>query len=249
MPDYRYEDLARMLDTSVLVPHATWADMEAGCRVALAYETASVCCMPYFIGRCAEMLAGSDVVPCCVIGFPHGTHLTAAKVAEAQAATAAGARELDMVCNISAVKSGRFDLVRDDIAAVLDAARTGGAKLKVIFECCYLSDEEKIRLCKICGELGVDWVKTSTGFGNPTDGRPAGATDEDLILMRKHSPDRVQVKASGGIRDFDRLVRVRELGCTRAGATATKKILDEARRQLGLEPIEVDGGESGASTY
>jgi deoxyribose-phosphate aldolase len=130
------------------------------------------------------------------------------------------------VVNISRVLSGDWAYVMTEIAAILHAAHSDGAKLKVIFENCYLDDAQKIRLCEIGGELRVDWVKTSTGFGT------GGATDEDLILMRKHSPAHVQVKAAGGVRDLDRLLRVREIGCTRSGATATKAILDEARRRL-----------------
>jgi deoxyribose-phosphate aldolase len=132
-----------------------------------------------------------------------------------------------MVVNISRVKSADWDYVREDIAAVLEPTHRKRMKLKVIFENCYLAEAEKIRLCEICGELGVDWVKTSTGFGT------GGATDEDLILMKTHSPEYVQVKASGGIRDLDRLLRVRELGCTRCGTSGTKDILDELKRRLG----------------
>src|SRR6185369_10970276 len=135
-------------------------------------------------------------------------------------------RELDMVVNISRVKSGQFSEVRSEIAAVLEATRAGGSKLKVIFENCYLNDSEKIRLCEICGELSVDWVKTSTGYGT------SGSTWEDLALMRKHSPPHVQVKAAGGLRDLDSILRARELGVTRCGASATKKILEDCRARL-----------------
>jgi deoxyribose-phosphate aldolase len=146
-------------------------------------------------------------------------------VFEAERALDDGGVELDMVVNVSKVRSGDWGYVRDDIRAVLAPTHARGARLKVIFENCYLDDAQKVRLCEICGELRVDWVKTSTGFGT------SGATDEDLILMRKHSPAHVQVKAAGGIRDLDRLLRVREIGCTRSGATASKDILDEARRR------------------
>jgi deoxyribose-phosphate aldolase len=150
------------------------------------------------------------------------------KAFEAEQALADGGRELDMVVNISRVRSGDWGYVRDDVRAVLEPAHARGAKLKLIFENCYLDDPQKIRLCEIAGELGVDWVKTSTGFGT------GGATDEDLVLMRRHSPPHVQVKAAGGVRDLDRLLRVRELGCTRVGATRTEEILVEARRRLGV---------------
>jgi deoxyribose-phosphate aldolase len=142
-----------------------------------------------------------------------------------------GGQELDMVCNISAVLSGEWDYVRRDIAGVVETAHASGQKVKVIFENCYLDDEQKIRLCEICGEAGADWVKTSTGYAS------GGATDADLVLMRKHAPPHVQVKSAGGIRDLDALLRVRALGVTRSGATRTAEMLDECRRRLGLAPI------------
>jgi deoxyribose-phosphate aldolase len=161
-----------------------------------------------------------------VIGFPHGGHVTGVKVFEAQTAMADGAVELDMVVNIGKVLSGDYPYVRQDIAAVVEAAHKEGARVKVIFENCYLQDDHKIELCRICGELRADWVKTSTGYGD------SGATDHDLSLMRKHSPPHVQVKAAGGVRTFDRVLAVRALGVTRIGATATKSILDECRQRL-----------------
>ena len=246
---FAYADVAGMLDHAVLVPNLTDADLAAGCRLAVAYGAASACVMPYYIGKCAEHFAGTPQIPCCVIGFPHGNALTAAKVAEATEATRLGAGELDMVSNISKVKSGDWQWVKDDIKAVVDAGHAGGAKVKVIFETCYLEDEEKRRLCDICGEVGADWVKTSTGFGNPPEGRSAGATDHDLKLMRAAAPPHVQVKASGGIRDLDGLLRVRALGCTRVGASATKAICDEARKRLGLEPITVEANRDGGTSY
>jgi deoxyribose-phosphate aldolase len=165
------------------------------------------------------------------IGFPHGGHTTAAKVAEAERALADGGEELDMVVNISQVLSGAWDYVRRDISAVIEAAHLKAAKVKVIFENCYLQDEHKIRLCKICGELRADWVKTSTGYGS------GGATIEDLKLMRAHSPPAVQVKAAGGVRDLDKLLEVRALGVTRCGASRTKEILDDCGRRLNLPPL------------
>ena len=137
-----------------------------------------------------------------------------------------------MVINVSKALSGDWPYVAREIAAIIEVAHGAGAKVKVIFENAYLSDEHKIRLCEICGELRADWVKTSTGYA------PGGATDEDLRLMRKHSPAHVQVKAAGGVRDLDALLRVRALGVSRAGATRTAAMLDEARRRLGLEAIQ-----------
>ncbi len=230
--DYTYLDIAKMIDHSLLNPALGAEELEKGCRLAVRYDVASVCIMPYYLKRCAEILAGSDVKPGTTIGFPHGGHATAIKVAEARQALADGARELDMVVNISAVVSGRWDYVCDDIRAVVDTAHAAGQKVKVIFENCYLNDDQKIRLCEICGEVNADWVKTSTGYGT------GGATDADLILMRKHSPAHVQVKAAGGIRDLDALLRVRALGVTRCGATRTAAMLDECRRRLGLAPME-----------
>jgi deoxyribose-phosphate aldolase len=224
--DYAYEDIAKMIDHSLLNPVLTDDQLEAGCRLAVAYEVATACIMPHWLRRCAEILDGSTVLPSTTIGFPHGGHTTAAKVAEARRAIDDGGRELDMVVNISKVLSGDWDYVRADVAAVIEVAHAAGRKVKVIFENCYLADEQKIRLCEICGELGADWVKTSTGYGT------GGATMEDLKLMRGHSPAGVQVKAAGGVRDLDKLLAVRALGVTRVGASRTADILDECRRRL-----------------
>ena len=226
--DYTYEQIAKMIDHSLLNPTLTVAELERGLQVALDYDVASVCIMPYYLKRCAEVLAGSTVKASTTIGFPHGGHTTAVKVAEAKRALTDGGEELDMVVNISQVLSGDWDAVRADIRAVIDVTHAAGQKVKVIFENCYLDDAQKIRLCEICGELGADWVKTSTGYGT------GGATDADLILMRKHSPARVQVKAAGGVRTLDRLLEVRALGVTRSGATRTVTMLDEAKQRLGL---------------
>ncbi len=229
--DYTYQDMAKMIDHSLLNPTLTWDQLEAGCRLAVAYNVASVCIMPYALSRCAELLSGSDVRASTTIGFPHGANTTTIKVAEAEQALREGGEELDMVANISGVLSGRWDEVKADIGAVTEVTHAAGQKTKVIFENCYLNDEQKIRLCEICGGLNVDWVKTSTGYGT------SGATDEDLKLMRANSPDHVQVKAAGGVRSLDRLIEVRELGVTRAGATRTQEMMDECRQRLQLEPL------------
>jgi deoxyribose-phosphate aldolase len=226
MTELRYADYAKMIDHSLLQPPLTDKDLEQGCLLAREYDVASVCIKPYAVRRAAEILAGSTVAVGTTIGFPHGSHLTRIKVAEAEAAIADGARELDMVVNIGKVLGRDWAFVADDIGAVVRAAHAAGALVKVIFENSFLQEEHKLALCRICGELGADFVKTSTGYG------ATGATDEDLLLMRRASPPHVQVKAAGGVRTFDRLVAVRQLGITRVGATATQAILDECKGRL-----------------
>ena len=225
--DYTYEQIAKMIDHSLLNQVLTDEELESGCRVALDYNVASVCIKPYYLRRCTELLAGSTVAPSTVIGFPHGGNTTAVKLAEAERALQDGGKELDYVVNIGKVLSGDWDFVRRDVQAVVDCTHQGGARVKVIFENCFLEDEHKIRLCQICGELGADWVKTSTGYGS------GGATIEDLKLMREHSPPQVQVKAAGGVRDLDKLLEVRRIGVTRVGATATVAMLEECKKRLG----------------
>ena len=227
--DYTYQDIAKMIDHSLLNPTLPDGELEQGCRLAVAYDVASVCIMPYYLRRCAELLKGSTVKASTTIGFPHGGHTTAIKVAEAKQALFDGGQELDMVVNISKVLSGDWDYVRSDIAAVVEITHERGQSVKVIFENCYLNDDQKIKLCEICGEIGADWVKTSTGYGT------GGATMEDLRLMRKHAPSPVQVKAAGGVRDLDKLLEVRALGVTRVGASRTAGMLDECKRRLGME--------------
>jgi deoxyribose-phosphate aldolase len=224
--DYTYADIAKMIDHSLLNPTMTVDVLEQGIAIARQYDAASVCILPYYLKRCADLLAGSDVKPSTTIGFPHGGHTTAVKVAEAQRALDDGGAELDMVVNISQVLSGRWDEVRQDIREVTELTHARGQKVKVIFENCYLTDEQKIRLCEICGELRVDWVKTSTGYGT------GGATLDDLRLMRQHSPDYVQVKAAGGVRDLDAMLAVRAVGATRCGCTRTAEVLEEVKRRL-----------------
>jgi deoxyribose-phosphate aldolase len=226
--DYTYEEIAKMIDHSLLNPTLSVEELEEGLEIALAYDVASACIMPYYLKRAAEVLDGSGVKASTTIGFPHGGHATATKVAEAKQALLDGGEELDMVVNISRVLSGHWDAVRDEIQAVVDVTHDYDQKVKVIFENCYLNDDQKIRLCQICGEVGADWVKTSTGYGT------GGTTDHDLKLMREYAPPDVQVKAAGGVRSMDRLLEVRALGVTRVGASRTVKILDECKRRLGL---------------
>jgi deoxyribose-phosphate aldolase len=231
--DFRYEQIAKMIDHSLLKPTMDLDQLEAGCRLARAYEVASVCIMPYALPRCVEWLAGCSVLPSTTIGFPHGGHATAIKAAEARQAVDDGCQELDMVCNISQVLSGRWDDVRRDIQAVIEIAHAADRRVKVIFENCYLKTSHKRRLCEICVELKADWVKTSTGYGT------GGATLEDLQLMIAETEAPVQVKAAGGIRDLDALLEVRKLGVSRVGASATKAMLDDCRQRLGLPAINV----------
>jgi deoxyribose-phosphate aldolase len=226
--DYTYPDIAKMIDHSLLNPVMTDEELEAGCRLARRYDVASACVKPYYARRCAELLAGSTVAASTVIGFPHGGHKMAVKLAEAREALADGATELDMVSNIGKALSGDWAYVREDIRAVVDAAHQAGGLVKVIFENCYLEDSHKIRLCEICAEVGADFVKTSTGYGS------GGATIEDLKLMRKHSPSHVRVKAAGGIRTLDALLEVRAIGVSRSGATRTAEMLDECKKRLGI---------------
>jgi len=224
--DYCYADIAKMIDHALLSPTLTTAELEAGCRLAVDYDVASVCIMPFALRRCAELLDGSSVAASTTIGFPHGAQVTAIKRAEAEHALADRGDELDMVVNISKVVSGEWDYVLDDIRAAVDVTHAAGKKIKVIFENCFLNDDQKVRLCAICSELNADWVKTSTGFSS------SGATIEDLKLMVAHTPDHVQVKAAGGVRDLDAVLEIRALGVTRIGASGTKEILEECKRRL-----------------
>ena len=225
--EYTLKDIAKMIDHSLLNPTLTAAKLEEGIQIALKHDVASVCIMPYYLKRCSQLLKGSNVKASTTLGFPHGGHTTAVKVAEAKQALDDGGEELDLVVNISQVLSGNWDFVRADIKAVIDLTHARGQKAKVIFENCYLNDAQKVRLCEICGELKADWVKTSTGYGT------SGATMEDLKLMRKHSPPHVQVKAAGGVRDLDTQLQVRALGVTRIGCTRTVEILEDCKRRLG----------------
>ncbi|MHC4712919.1 MAG: deoxyribose-phosphate aldolase [Planctomycetota bacterium] len=244
---YTYEELAKMIDHSLLHPTMTDQDLEDGCRLAAAYGVASVCVKPYAVKRAVEILKGTGVMVGCVIGFPHGNSLAECKRYEAELACRDGAAELDMVMNIGKALSGDWEYVERDVKAVCDEAHKHGAKVKVILETDYLtkggaglsSDDLKRKLCRICERAGADWVKTSTGYGfvKGPDGNYnyKGATERDLRLMRESCSPKVQVKAAGGVRDLDSLILVRDLGATRCGASATVAILDEYRRRRASE--------------
>ncbi len=221
-------DIAKTIDHSLLRPELDDAFVEDGCRLAALYDVASVCVRPADVRRAAAILAGTDVKVGTTIGFPHGNHLTSTKVFEAEQALADGATELDMVIQIGALKAGRDTEVQADIKAVVDVAHAGGAIVKVIFENAYLTDDEKIRACRLTEAAGAEFVKTSTGFA------PTGATHEDLRLMRASTSPHIQVKAAGGVRTLDALIDVMNLGVTRIGATATAAIIDDFRtRKVG----------------
>jgi deoxyribose-phosphate aldolase len=240
---YTYQEMAKMIDHSLLHPTLTDQALENGCRLAMEYGTASVCIKPYFVKRAVDLLKGSGVLVGAVVGFPHGGSTTEAKRYETQLACQDGAVEIDMVINIGKALSGDWTYVEEDIRAVCDEAHPRGAKVKVIFENDYLDqggagldgDDFKRRLCQVSERAGADWVKTSTGFGfvKLPDGNYnyRGATEHDLRLMRKNVSEKVQVKAAGGVRDLDGLIQTRQLGASRCGATATAAMLDEYRRR------------------
>ncbi|SIO64859.1 deoxyribose-phosphate aldolase [Singulisphaera sp. GP187] len=224
--EFTYEAIAKRIDHSLLGPTLTDVELEEGCRLAAKYKVASVCIKPYAVAQAAAILRDSGVFVGTTIGFPHGGHTTAVKRFESERAIDDGATELDMVINIGHAIEGQWDRVQAEIEAITRTAHEGGAILKVIFENCYLNDEQKIRLCQICGEVGADYVKTSTGYGT------GGASHADLILMRKAAPSHVKLKAAGGIRDLDAAIAVAKLGSDRIGASKTAEILDELTARL-----------------
>jgi deoxyribose-phosphate aldolase len=238
--DLTEREIAKAIDHSLLRPELDDAFVENGCRLALEYDVASVCVRPADVRRAAAILTGSDVKVGTTIGFPHGNHRTETKVDESRRALADGATELDMVIQIGALKSGRDADVGADIAAIVEVAHSAGAIVKVIFENAYLTDDEKIRACRLSEAAGADFVKTSTGFA------PGGATHDDLRLMRANTSPHIGVKAAGGIRTLDALLEVMALGTTRIGATATKTIIDDFRaRKAGLAPAEPATADAG----
>ena len=237
---YTYEELAGMIDHSLLHPTMTDKELREGCRVAKKYKVASVCIKPYAVKMAAHLLKGSGVAVGAVVGFPHGGSTTEAKRFETRQACGDGASEIDMVVNVGKALSGDWAYVEKDIRAVVSEAHRHKALVKVIFENDFMpSDAVKKKLCRISERAGADFVKTSTGYGfvKGPDGNYSyrGATDHDLKLMRAVTSKRVQVKAAGGIRDLDALMRVRDLGTTRCGATATAAMLDEYRRRVAEE--------------
>ena len=242
--NYSIQQIAKMIDHSLLHPTMTDADLIAGCELAKYYDVATVCIKPYFVKQAAELLKDSDVKVCTVVGFPLGSSTIQQKVAETRQACKDGATEIDMVVNVGKVLSEDWRYVKKEINAILKESHKNGAILKVIFENDFLpKDKLKIKLCKICSTVGVEFVKTSTGYGYVKqangDYNYKGATEHDLLLMRKYSSENVQIKAAGGVRTLDGLLKVMELGVTRLGATATATIIEDAKKRLGLVSEEV----------
>ena len=234
----KVQELAKMIDHSLLHPTMTDDDLQSGCKLAVQYDTASVCIKPYAVWQAKEWLEDSDVLVGTVIGFPHGNSAIRVKVAETLDAIKEGAVEIDMVVNIGKVLSGDWDFVKAEMDEICKACHDNDAILKVIFENDYLdNNDDKIRLCEICTEVGVDYAKTSSGYGfvKGIDGKYSykGATYPDLKLMRKHCGPDVKIKAAGGVRTLDDLLAVKELGVSRVGATATAAIIDEAKDRFG----------------
>ncbi len=221
MPTVRRSEIAGMIDHALLKPTMTKQDIIDGCKLADQYKVAAVCVRPSDVVLAKEILKDSSVAVTTVIGFPHGMTTTECKVFEAVQAIENGCAELDVVINIGAHKSGDYTFVRQDLKAVIDAAHEKNVIVKVIFENCYLTEDEIIKACEICNEVGADFVKTSTGCGT------GGAEDKDLIIMRKYAKPEIQVKASGGVKTLERVVRFKALGVTRCGCTATADILGQ----------------------
>ncbi|MFZ2147046.1 MAG: deoxyribose-phosphate aldolase [Sedimentisphaerales bacterium] len=225
--DYTCHDIAQMIDHSLLRPELTEEDIRKGCRIAKKYKVATVCCSPSEVALVKQLLQGSDVRTTTVVGFPHGYCKTETKVFEAEQAIKDGAVELDMVINIGRLRSGDYDYVKKDIQAVVEVAHRHNVVVKVIFENYYLTDEQKKIACRLSEQAGADFVKTSTGFALE------GATLEDLRLMRENVTEKVQIKAAGGVRDLETALKVREVGCTRFGATRTEAIMEECHKRSG----------------
>ena len=246
--NYDITAIAGMIDHSILQPTTTDKDLEEGCKVAIQYKTASVCIKPYWVKRTVELLAGSGIPTCTVIGFPHGSQTIETKIFETREACINGAKEIDMVVNIGKVVQGDWEYVTDEITRINAETVSHGAILKVIFENDYLIDAQKIKLCQICSNIPVAFVKTSTGYGytKGEDGKfsTKGATLADCKLMLENVAPGVQVKAAGGIRSLDELMKMKDLGVTRIGATATAMMVEEAKNRMGLSAGEVKNSDS-----
>ena len=222
------DGVAAMIDHTLLKPDATRQEIETLCREAAQYEFASVCVNPTWVAECARRLQGTTVKVCSVVGFPLGATTPDTKHYETRRVIFDGAREIDMVINVGALKSGDLRLVERDIEAVTAPCREAGALSKVIIEAALLSDDEKVTACTLARAAGADYVKTSTGFG------PGGATAADVALMRRVVGDQMGVKAAGGVRDLEGLKAMVAAGATRIGASAGERIVQESRGEAPL---------------
>lgn len=221
-----YEDLAKVIDHSLLRPELSEEQVAEGCRIAREYNVACVMVRPSDVELAVRWMEGSGVPVASVVGFPHGSSTTAVKVYETRDLLRRGAREIDMVLNIGKMISRQFQYVENEVLQIAQACHESGALLKVIFENAYLGEDLKTIACKICNRTEADFAKTSTGFA------PTGYTLEDLKLMRDRCKERVQIKAAHGVRTLDAAIEVYNAGCTRFGATATAQILDDWRARL-----------------
>ena len=222
----RYEDVALMVDHSLLRPQLTRAEVEAGLDLAKRYGVAAATMRPCDIDLAVRALAGTAVQPGSVVGFPHGSQNTATKMFETRDLLERGAREIDMVIAISRLLSRDLEYVQAELDSVAELCHRHSAILKVIFENAYLTDEFKILACQCCAKANVDFVKTSTGFA------PSGYTVADLKLMRQHTPAHIAVKAASGLKALDQVLDVRALGVTRVGLTSTAAVLEEWKSRL-----------------
>ena len=232
--DIDLKAIAGMIDHSLLHPTVTDADIKSGCNTAVEYGVASVCVKPYSIEMAHKIVSGTPVAVCAVIGFPHGNSVTEIKVAETLNAIKKGASEIDMVVNVGKVLSGEWDFVQREISYCNMTCEKNGAILKVIFETDYLKDDHIVKLCEICSEIKPAFVKTSTGYGfvkkQNGDYNYHGATEHNVRLMKEHCAPGIKIKAAGGIRTLDDLLKFKALGVSRIGATATKDIMEEAKK-------------------
>ena len=229
-------DIAQLIDHTLLHPAMTDDEVRKGCELARKYEVKAVCVKPYSIPMAKEVLKGSPVAICAVAGFPHGNSLTISKLREAQDSVAAGAHEIDVVVNIGKVLSGEYEYVKEELRAINRACQRTGTVVKVIFENDFLQDEHIIELCKICTEVNVNYVKTSTGYGfvKQLDGsyNYKGATEHHVKIMRQNCPSYIRIKAAGGIRTLDGVLKFHALGWSRIGLSATESILEEAKKRF-----------------
>ena len=232
-------ELSKLIDHSILQPTYTDEDLRKECAIAIKYQTATVCVKPYHTAMAAQLVKGTNVGICAVIGFPAGNNPIESKVFETEYVCRNGATEVDMVVNIGKVLQEDWDYIDAELKAVHSGCQKYKSILKVIFETDFVTKtEHKIKLCELCSKLNIEYVKTSTGYGfvKGNDGKYSyiGATLEDIALFKKHCNPSVKIKAAGGIRTLDEFLKFKEAGVERIGASATVSILEEARKRFNL---------------